>query len=115
MKCLAVDLVILNERPSSYLQELQGTLEALARASQSRSAGDATPGNIFVLRSDLVSEETRGVLRSAARAVLLSRRGSLSEQVKRLEETQPAAAPPPAALRAACGHKGRGYRRPMSP
>ena len=36
MKQLAVDLVILNERPSSYAQDLQGALEALVRASQSR-------------------------------------------------------------------------------
>ncbi len=97
MKRLAVDLVILNERPSSYLQDLQSALEALVRASQSRTpdAGDGAPGAVFVLRSDLVSDEARGVLRSAARAVLLSRRGSLTEQVKRLEETEPAPAPPP--------------------
>jgi len=98
MKRLAVDLVVLNERPSSYLQDLQSALEALVRASQSRTpdVGDGAPGAVFVLRSDLVSDEARGVLRSAARAVLLSRRGSLSEQVKRLEETEPAPAPPPA-------------------
>jgi cyclic beta-1,2-glucan synthetase len=97
MKRLAVDLVILNERPSSYLQDLQSSLEALVRASQSRTpdAADAAPGSVFVLRCDLVSDESRGVLRSAARAVLLSRRGSLSEQVKRIEETTPAPAPPP--------------------
>jgi len=96
MKRLAVDLVILNERPSSYLQELQNALEGLVRASQSRTpeGGEGPPGAVFVLRSDLVSDETRGALQSAARAVLLSRRGSLSEQVKRLEEPAPAAAPP---------------------
>ena len=96
MKRLAVDLVLLNERPPSYLQDLQSALEALVRASQSRTpdAGDGTPGAVFVLRSDLVSNEARGVLRCAARAVLLSRRGSLSEQVKRLEETAEPAAPP---------------------
>ena len=62
MKRLAVDLVILNERPASYLQDLQGALEALVRASHSRTpdAGDGTPGAVFVLRSDLVSDEARG-------------------------------------------------------
>ena len=95
MKRLAVDLVLLNERPPSYLQDLQGALEALVRASQSRTpdAGDGTPGAVFVLRSDLMSDEARAVLRCAARAVLLSRRGSLSEQVKRLEEMAEPAAP----------------------
>ena len=36
MKQLAVDLVILNERESSYVQDLQVALETLVRASQSR-------------------------------------------------------------------------------
>ena len=36
MKQLAVDLVILNERASSYVQDLQIALETLVRASQSR-------------------------------------------------------------------------------
>ena len=36
MKQLAVDLVILNERAASYIQDLQTALEALVRASQSR-------------------------------------------------------------------------------
>ena len=36
MKQLAVDLVILNERQSSYVQELQIAIETLVRASQSR-------------------------------------------------------------------------------
>src|SRR6185437_1509439 len=36
MKRLAVDLVIVNERASSYLQEFESALETLVRASQSR-------------------------------------------------------------------------------
>ncbi len=38
MKQLAVDLVILNENPPSYAQDLQTALETMVRASQSRSA-----------------------------------------------------------------------------
>ena len=49
---------------------------------------------MFVLRADLVSAELRSVLQTVARAVLLSRRGTLSEQVKRLEMFEPAAGPP---------------------
>ncbi len=52
-------------------------------------------GNVFVLRADLVSVEVRSLLQTVARAVLLSRRGTLAEQVKRLEVIEPAAAPPP--------------------
>jgi cyclic beta-1,2-glucan synthetase len=96
MKQLAVDLVILNERPVSYAQDLQAALEALARASHSapRAEGAGARGSVFVLRAERVSGESRAMLRSAARAVLLSRRGSLAEQVKRLELPEPAAAPP---------------------
>jgi len=97
MKQLGVDLVILNERSPSYDQDLQVALEAMVRSSPARSSSDGQGacGNVFVLRSDLVSVELRNVLQTVARAVLLSRRGTLSEQVKRLEMFEPAAAPPP--------------------
>ena len=97
MKRLAVDLVILNERPPSYHQELQSALEGLVRTVPARSPADGQGacGNVFVLRADLVSAELRSVLQTVARAVLLSRRGTLSEQVKRLEMFEPAAGPPP--------------------
>ncbi|MFZ0678249.1 MAG: glucoamylase family protein, partial [Candidatus Binatus sp.] len=56
MKRLAVDLVILNERPPSYHQELQGALEGMVRTGPARSPeGEGTSGNVFVLRADLVS------------------------------------------------------------
>ena len=38
LKQLAVDLVILNERAPSYVQDLQSLLEALVRTSQSAAA-----------------------------------------------------------------------------
>jgi cyclic beta-1,2-glucan synthetase len=95
MKQLAVDLVILNERPSSYIQDLQTALEAMARAirSQSAPAGEEVRGTVFVLRADLLSVEARIALQAVARAVLLSRRGSLAEQVKRIREPKPVIAP----------------------
>jgi cyclic beta-1,2-glucan synthetase len=97
MKRFDVDLVILNERPPSYDQDLQTALEALARANRVRPQSDAegARGAVFVLRADLVSVEVRSLLQAVARAVLLGRRGALSEQVQRLETIEPAAAPPP--------------------
>jgi cyclic beta-1,2-glucan synthetase len=96
LKGLAVDLVILNERPPSYLQDLQTALEAAVRASPSRlqADGGGARGGIFVLRGDMIRNEARDSLRVVARAVLLSRRGSLAEQVKRLEESMREARPP---------------------
>jgi cyclic beta-1,2-glucan synthetase len=95
MKQLAVDLVILNERASSYAQDLQATLESLVRANISRPKpiGVERQGAIFVLRADLISLEVRNLLQAAARMVLVGRRGSLFEQVKRLPEPKPSAPP----------------------
>ena len=73
MKRFDVDLVILNERPPSYDQDLQTALEALVRANQARPYSDSegARGNVFVLRADLVSAEVRSLLQTVARAVLL--------------------------------------------
>ena len=77
MKQLAVDLVILNERASSYVQDLQIALETMVRTSQShpRVGVDGARGSVFVLRTDLISQETRALLPSVARVVLAGRRG----------------------------------------
>ncbi len=88
MKQLAVDLVILNERRSSYIQELQTAIETLVRASQSRpQPGTERPaGRVFVLRADLVPVEIRALLSSVARVVLPAQRGGLFEQLERILE-----------------------------
>jgi len=85
MKRLAVDLVILNERTSSYYQDLQSGLETLVRVSQSRRpvVAGGTRGAVFVLRADLITAPTRAALHSVARVVLASRLGSLEEQLDR--------------------------------
>jgi cyclic beta-1,2-glucan synthetase len=91
MKQLPVDLVLLNEHPASYAQDLQAALEAEVRASQAGrpSGGVNARGAVFVLRADLVSVEARSLLESAARAVVFGRNGSLFEQLRRLEELEP--------------------------
>ena len=85
MKQLAVDLVILNERASSYVQDLQIALENLARTSQmrARTAEEEHRGRVFVVRADLMSAETRALLASAARAVFVGQRGRLADQLDR--------------------------------
>ncbi len=91
LKQLPVDLVILNEHAASYVQDLQTALETMVRTTQTRRpAGPVARGTVFVLRADLVSIDVRNLLQSVARAVIFSRRGSLFEQVTRLEESAPA-------------------------
>ena len=97
MKRLAVDMVILNERGASYVQDLQIALETLVRASQSRpQIGEERPaGHIFMLRADLTPPESQALLLSIARIVLVGERGGLAEQLDRVPEakTQRRAAP----------------------
>jgi cyclic beta-1,2-glucan synthetase len=92
MKQLAVDLVILNERASSYVQDLQIALETLVRASQSSGPDgvERRRGGVFVLRADLLSPETRALLASVARVVLVGQRGSLADQLDRVPEPKEA-------------------------
>ena len=99
MKQLAVDLVILNERASSYVQDLQIALETLVRTSRSRPQIDidGPSGRVFILRADLISAETRLLLTSVARVVLVGQRGSLSDQLERVPQAK---APPRAASKA---------------
>jgi len=113
MKQLPVDLVILNEHPTSYDQDLQTALESVVRANQARrpSGGATARGAVFVLRAELVPVEAQSLLQSAARAVLFSRRGSLFEQVRRLEESEPPLVPRPR-RRAAANDPPRALARP---
>src|SRR5277367_5346079 len=91
MKQLSADVVIINEKAASYVQELQDSLEALVRGSQLRLSPDSggVSGKIFLLRGDLLTPESRTQLQAVARAVLLSRRGTLAEQIVRSQYPEP--------------------------
>ncbi|MHB8475132.1 MAG: GH36-type glycosyl hydrolase domain-containing protein [Steroidobacteraceae bacterium] len=90
LKRLAVDLVILNERPPSYASELQQALDTAIRTAQSRRDEDGTRrGAVFSLRSDLLLPPVRDLLQTAARAIFVARRGTLSDQLARLREPDP--------------------------
>ncbi|HWA88805.1 MAG TPA: glucoamylase family protein [Rhizomicrobium sp.] len=97
LKQLAVDLVILNERAASYVQDLQFSLENMVRTNESlpRLAGEDVAGKIFVLRSDIITPEQREMLLASARAVLHAGAGTLAEQINRARDLKPALPPPP--------------------
>jgi cyclic beta-1,2-glucan synthetase len=99
-KGIAADLVILNAQGTSYAPGLQESLEGMVRASQSAAGHEGHPehGGVFLLRADLVPSPDQALLRAAARAVILARRGSLAEQVVRLGRSRPG--PVPLRLRA---------------
>ncbi|MFI5304298.1 MAG: GH36-type glycosyl hydrolase domain-containing protein [Nitrospiria bacterium] len=86
-KLLAVDLVILNERATSYIQDLQDSLQTLVRSSHtelSRNA-EAPSGNVFILRADTLPIKDREAIQTFARAILSSSQGNLADQVMRIQ------------------------------
>jgi cyclic beta-1,2-glucan synthetase len=95
LKGIAADLVILNATGASYAQALQESLEGMLRASQ--AAGKAQRrehGGVYLLRGDLVSPRDQTLLSAAARVVVLANRGTLSEQLVRLEGLRSGPVPP---------------------
>lgn len=75
------DLVILNEYPGGYLQNLQEELEMLVRSSLSGALIDKK-GGIFIRTSQQLSEVEKDLLLSVARVVVSGIRGSLGSQIK---------------------------------
>ncbi|WP_240790304.1 GH36-type glycosyl hydrolase domain-containing protein [Rhodobacter sp. SY28-1] len=88
MRQQAVDLVVLNDRMSSYVQDLQIAIEGAVRAARSRpqAPGIHAPakGTIHVLRSDLLHAGARAQLLSIARVILVASRGDIASQLARL-------------------------------
>ena len=93
MKHFDVDLVILNERPPSYDQDLQTALEALARANQARPHSDAEGYPRKRVRAARRSGFGRGAKSSPGR----SASGA----------AQPARDPGPAGQTSGCNRAGR--------
>lgn len=95
MKRLGVDLVIVNEHASSYVQDLQVAIDTAVRSSQSRPrlGEEFAQGAVYALRADLMTGEARALLQSVARVALIARRGAIADQLARVPD--PAWAPPP--------------------
>ncbi|WP_296554946.1 glucoamylase family protein [Pigmentiphaga sp.] len=91
MKRLAVDLVILNERTSSYTQDLQNAIDTAVRSSQARPSfgKELAKGTVYVLRADLMSVQGQDLIQAVARIVLLARHGPVAEQLARIVESSP--------------------------
>lgn len=106
LKMLDVDLVILNERASSYVQDLQAAIETHARIThpELQNAAEGSKGKVYFLRADLISNEDRNLLLSVARVVLVAARGTLAEQLDRLSVTE---APSPPSLPQKSGRSER--------
>lgn len=79
---VSLDLVVLNDEPSVYLQPMQEHALDVVRSVHAEGRMDQ-PGGIFLRRTDQMSEGDQRLLLSAARAVFCASTGSLSRQLKR--------------------------------
>ena len=95
LKGLAADVVLVNESPLGYLDDMQVQLETLLDDGPWRSWRHR-PGGAYLLRGERLSEAERALLASAASAVLDGGRGDLAQQFDRLHPERPE--PPPEAF-----------------
>ncbi|MDN7133140.1 glucoamylase family protein [Halomonas sp. MC140] len=96
MKRLVVDLVIINERASSYIQDLQQAIETAVLSSQARPhlRSGHVHGSIVALRADLMSLEARMLLQSVACVALMAQRGNIAQQLALTLPAHPAKSVP---------------------
>nr|WP_018013074.1 cyclic beta-(1,2)-glucan synthase [Sinorhizobium medicae] len=80
---ITADLVVVNERASSYAQDLQHTLDSMCENLRLRGLSDGPRQHIFAVRRDLMEPETWSTLISASRAVFHARNGTISDQIAR--------------------------------
>ena len=79
------DLVIINERAASYAQSVQHAIDFMCENARRRGLSSGPAQHIFSVRKDLMAPEAYDALISAARIVLHTRNGAISEQIDRLE------------------------------
>ena len=81
---LMIDIVILNQLPSGYDQDLNNKIYRTLNRTGSNVYINKR-GGIFILREDQMNEAERVLLQSVARVILDPRAGSLDQQLSRLD------------------------------
>lgn len=79
LKGLAVDLVVWNEEPNGYRQDLQNEIQSLIPAEL-----ENRPGGIFLRAFDQVSIDDRILFQSVARINIFDNDGTLADHVNRI-------------------------------
>jgi cyclic beta-1,2-glucan synthetase len=95
LKGIWADLIILNEHPVSYLDEVQSRLTSLMDEGPWRM-WKHQQGGAFLLRADTMGRAERALLQAVAQAVLETDRGDLRAHLARPPQTPFAASPLPA-------------------
>ena len=84
---MMVDLVVLNEQPSGYLQELNDRITSAMFAS-SDSAALEQPGGVFIRRRDQMGAAELAMVRATARVILECDGRSLARMAEDWAETE---------------------------
>jgi cyclic beta-1,2-glucan synthetase len=92
LKGLGADVVILNEDPSSYLDEVHAQLTALLDNGPWRMWKHRS-GGAYLLRADLIGKGERTLIETVARAVVGGDRGDLRAQLDKPHPVQTRRAP----------------------
>ena len=87
-KGLTIDLVILNDMPTDYLQLLHGELETIIRTSGLQGLQDK-PGGVYLRRADQMPDDDRILLHAVARVVIVADRGTFEDQIERPRIDEP--------------------------
>jgi cyclic beta-1,2-glucan synthetase len=92
LKGLSADVVILNEDPSSYLDEIHAQLTALLDDGPWRTWKQRA-GGAYLLRGDLITRVDQTLIEAVARAVVGGNRGDLRAQLAKPYPVQVTTAP----------------------
>ncbi|PYE80840.1 GH36-type glycosyl hydrolase domain-containing protein [Pseudoroseicyclus aestuarii] len=82
---VGMDLVVINERDHSYVDDLQGAITLMVDTARSTGRGDRSRNETFTLRRDQMPPQMWRRVLAAARVVLHARNGKLGEQLTRIE------------------------------
>ena len=91
LKGLMADVVLINEHPVGYMDDLQAEITAVLHEGP-WTTWQHKPGGAYLLRADLMTPAERGVLEAVASAVLRGDQGDLRTQLDQPEVPDP---PPP--------------------
>lgn len=78
-----VDIVVLNDRATSYSDDMQHAIEAMVRQAGAGPEPGVAGGRIYVLRGDRLPDDERRLLMTICRVLLRGGQGLLGDQLRR--------------------------------
>jgi len=96
-RSFAADIVIVNDRATSYAGDMQHAIESLIRQAGAGPDQGGTQGFVYVLQGDRLPDDERRLLMTVCRVFLRGGQGLLADQLRRRAPREPHGPPLPAA------------------